>query len=90
MAVSHTNKVTNLTTIKVTSSTRDRLKEGARSRGLSLGAYLDRLAADAERQQRWDALREAIASTTTAEMASYAAETAEWELAELSDASHAE
>ncbi len=88
--MSHTESMTNLTTIKVTSSTRDRLKQGARSKGLSLGAYLDRLAADAERQERWDVLRVAIASTTTADMTSYAAETAEWELAELSDAAHAQ
>ncbi|MGC1208560.1 MAG: hypothetical protein WA880_11455 [Ornithinimicrobium sp.] len=82
--------MTSLTTIKVASATRDRLKQGARSQGLSLGAYLDRLAADAERRERWDALRDAIAATTTEDMAAYAAETAEWERAELSDAAHAE
>lgn len=75
-----------MTTIKVPSSTRNRLKAGAASRGLSLGAYLEELVEQAEREQRWTALRDAIEATPAAAMESYRAETEQWETSELSDA----
>ncbi len=78
--------MTNLTTIKVSARTRDRLKAGAGSRGLSLGDYLEHLVAHAEREVRWKALQEAIDATPTELMDSYRDETAQWEQTELSDA----
>lgn len=75
-----------MTTIKVPAGTRDRLKAGAASRGLSLGAYLEELLEQTEREERWNALRDAMKATPAAEMDSYRAETEQWEISELSDA----
>lgn len=77
--------MTDLTTIKLSRETRDRLKARAGSEGLSLGDYLEQLVANAEREARWAALREAIRSTPPELMESYRAETAQWERAELTD-----
>lgn len=74
--------MTELTTIKLSRETRDRLKARAGSEGLSLGDYLEQLVARAERESRWAALREAIRSTAPGLMESYRAETAQWERAE--------
>ncbi|MEV8250041.1 hypothetical protein AB0O87_03825 [Microbacterium sp. NPDC076768] len=75
------------TTIKVSDSLRDRLKEQASRDGLTLGAHLARLADAEDRRHRLESLKTAIAKTSTADAESYAAEVAVWERAELTDAS---
>ena len=73
------------TTIKVSDELRDRLKAQASRDGLTLGAHLARLADAEDRRERLQSLKTAIASTTTADAASHAQESAEWERAELTD-----
>ncbi len=51
-----------MTTIKVSTETRDRLKAQARSAHLSLGEHLARLATAADRGLRFEDLRAAIAA----------------------------
>jgi len=51
------------TTIKVTTETRDRLKAQASVAGTSLGEHLARLADLADRHERLESLRVAIATT---------------------------
>lgn len=75
------------TTIKVSDELRDRLKEQAARDGLTLGAHLARLADAEDRRWRLHQLKSAIAGTPDAEVASHAAETADWERTELTDAS---
>jgi hypothetical protein len=53
-----------MTTIKVTSETRDQLKAQAAAAHLSLGDHLARLADAADRGLRFEALRAAIADST--------------------------
>jgi hypothetical protein len=71
------------TTIKVSVETRDRLKAQASAAQVSLGEYLTRLAAAADRGLRFEALRAAIAATPPDLMSEYAAETDEWLDADL-------
>lgn len=78
--------MTELTTIKVTGETRDRLKAQARGEELSLGDYLAKLADDAERDRRWAKLRAAVVATPPADLASWREETDAWEHAELTAA----
>ncbi|RNL61407.1 antitoxin [Nocardioides marmoriginsengisoli] len=52
-----------MTTIKVSTETRDRLKAQASAAHVSLGEHLTRLAAAADRGLRFEALRSAIAAT---------------------------
>jgi predicted DNA-binding protein len=73
------------TTIKVSDELRDRLKVQAARDGLTLGAHLARLAEADERAHRLSDLKTAIAHTSGTSAALYAAETAEWERAELAD-----
>lgn len=75
------------TTIKVSDELRDRLKEQAARDGLTLGAHLARLADAEDRRWRLHQLKSVIAGTPDAEVASHAAETADWERTELTDAS---
>ncbi|MBN9213338.1 MULTISPECIES: hypothetical protein [unclassified Microbacterium] len=75
------------TTIKVSSELRDRLKRQAARDGVTLGVHLEHLADGEDRRRRLEQLKLAIGRTDEATMASYAAETAEWERSELSDAS---
>ena len=75
-----------MTTIKVSTATRDRLKSQAAAAHKSLGVYLDELAHRADRAERFRALAHQIAATPPAQMESYRAETAEWEKSEWSDA----
>jgi hypothetical protein len=75
------------TTIKVTDELRDRLKAQAGRDGLTLGAHLERLADAEDRRRRLESLKAAVARTSDADAESYAAETAEWERAELSASS---
>ncbi len=51
-----------------------------------MGAYLEDLLEQTEREERWNALRDAMKATPAAEMDSYRAETEQWEISELSDA----
>lgn len=74
------------TTIKVSDELRDRLKAQASGYGVTLGAHLARLADAEDRRQRLDLLKRATAATTPVDAASHAAESAEWERAELTDA----
>lgn len=67
------------TTIKVTSEVRDRLKVQAARERRTLGEHLAHLADLADREQRFAALRDAVAATPADAMASHAEETAAWE-----------
>jgi hypothetical protein len=68
-----------MTTIKVSMTTRDRLKAHAEAAHQSLGAYLDGLADLADRRARMEAMRLAMTTATDSELASYRAETGEWD-----------
>jgi len=72
-----------MTTIKVSTETRDRLKVQAAVARVSLGEHLSRLADAADRSLRFEALREALAATSPEVMADYAVETDEWLDADL-------
>lgn len=72
------------TTIKVSAATRDRLKAHAAQRGETLGVHLDRLLDLADREERFEALRAAMAATSPADQASYQRERDEWLDADLS------
>ncbi len=73
------------TTIKVSTATRDRLKEQAAAAGLTLGGYLAGLADFGDRQRRLDAARRAMRSASVEEIRSYRAESAAWLDANLVD-----
>lgn len=75
-----------ITTIKVSDELRDRLKAQASRDGLTLAAHLARLADAEDRRHRLQLLKKAVAATPPTDAASHAAESAEWERAELSDA----
>lgn len=72
-----------MTTIKVDSETRDRLKSQATVAGLTLGQHLGRLADAADRAKRLDSVGAAVAASSAADLASWIAETEEWDAAEL-------
>lgn len=74
-----------MTTIKVSRSTRDRLKAQAAQKHRTLGEHLDALADTAERDARFRLLREAIAQTSAEDLSSWKAEAASWESASLAD-----
>ncbi|MCL2515814.1 MAG: hypothetical protein FWD85_08215 [Microbacteriaceae bacterium] len=74
------------TTIKVTDELRDRLKAQAARDGLTLGAHLAQLADAEDRRWRLSSLKAAVAQTSSADAASHATESAEWEHVELTDA----
>ena len=67
------------TTIKVANDIRDRLKDQAARAHRTLGEHLAHLADLADREGRFEAMREAIATTPPDTMASYDAEVAAWE-----------
>lgn len=73
------------TTIKVSTQTRDRLKEQAAAAGMSLGRYVSALSEAADRQARLAALGAAIAGTSAADMVQYGDEVGQWEATELAD-----
>lgn len=75
------------TTIKVSDELRDRLKEQAARDGLTLVAHLARLADAEDRRWRLHLLKAAIDGATNDDAGSHAAETEDWERAELADAS---
>ena len=70
-----------MTTIKVPRELRDRLKEQAQAEHRTLGEHLAHLAANAEREGRFEQLRQAMARTSEADMESYREETAWWDRA---------
>ena len=74
-----------MTTIKVSSMTRDRLKAQAQRVRRSLGDYLIDLADEADRRARFESLRRVIATTADDAWVSHAHETADWERTELAD-----
>ena len=67
------------TTIKVDSSTRDRLKLQARAAGLTLGDHLATLADLADRRTRMHAMRDAMAASPADEMTGYLEESSAWD-----------
>lgn len=69
------------TTIKVPRELRDRLKEQAQAEHRTLGEHLAHLVANAEREGRFEHLRQAMARTSSADMESYREETAWWDRA---------
>ena len=71
-----------LTTIKVTTATRDRLKAAARAERSTLEEFLGRLVAEHERRERLSAMRVAVEATSPDVMAAYLDEATEWERAE--------
>lgn len=75
------------TTIKVSDELRDRLKAQAARDGLTLGAHLAHLADAEDRRWRLELLKSAISASPHSDAESHAEETAEWERAELTDAS---
>ena len=68
------------TTIKVSTEVRDRLKAQAQRAHRTLGEHLSVLADLGDRQQRFDALREAIAATPPEVLEEYQAEVRTWDL----------
>lgn len=74
-----------VTTIKVSTETRDRLKQQASAAGMSLGSYVALLSKAAAREERLAALGAAIAGTPAADIDSVADEAREWEATELTD-----
>jgi hypothetical protein len=67
------------TTIKVSTDVRDRLKAQASEAHRTLGEHLAHLADLGDRHRRFDALRDAMASTPDKAMASYRDELAAWD-----------
>lgn len=65
------------TTIKLSSTLRDQLKEQAQSHGRTLGQHLQALADDQARRDRFAALARAMADNPPD--AVYAAQAAEWQ-----------
>ncbi|MDR2381970.1 MAG: hypothetical protein LBE08_12535 [Bifidobacteriaceae bacterium] len=78
-----------MTTIKVDSALRDRLKRQAAASGRTLGAHLAAMADMADRQAAMGALRRAIATTPPDLMDSWRQEAAGWEQAELAHSNNA-
>lgn len=68
-----------ITTIKVDTATRDRLKKLAADRHLTLGQYLEMLADRAERAAVFGQMRRDFAGTSDADWESYREETEVWQ-----------
>ncbi len=73
-----------VTTIKVSTTTRDRLKEHAERAGVPLGVFVDRLLDETDRKERFERLRAQIGGMTPEQRASYERERDEWLDADLS------
>lgn len=71
-----------MTTIKVDSDLRDSLNAAARTRGLTTGALVQELFDLWRRDQRFAALRAAMARTSPDQMSAYLAEVDTWDGAE--------
>lgn len=70
-----------LTTIKVESEVRDRLKAQAEGHGRTLGEHLDALAEREAREQRFAGLRADIHATDPALLLEFEREVADWDTA---------
>ncbi|HET8795364.1 MAG TPA: hypothetical protein VFM62_03210 [Arthrobacter sp.] len=66
-----------MTTIKVSSTVRDRLNEEARRGGVPVNSILETLLAEHSRRLRFEQMREAFAATSADDRASYEDETAD-------------
>lgn len=75
-----------MTTIKVSTETRDRLKEHAAAEHSTLGDYLTRLADAADARARWAAMAAAMSNASAEELREYRREAAEWADADLTSA----
>ena len=71
-----------LTTIKVTTQTRDRLKAAARAQRSTLEELLEQLISEHERRGRLESMRAAVAASPPDVMRAYLEEASEWERAE--------
>lgn len=67
------------TTIKVSNEVRDRLKAQATQAHRTLGEHLAHLADLADREGRFEAMRQAMAKTSPNAMESYVHEVAAWD-----------
>lgn len=74
-----------MTTIKVSDELHDRLRAQAARAGRTIGAHLAALADLADRDQRLEALKQAIADTPGDIFEDYRIETSQWETVELND-----
>lgn len=72
------------TTIKVDSRLRDALNAEARKRGQTAGSFLEHLLEMWLREQRFAAMREALAAASAVDLDSYAAETADFDQLDVS------
>lgn len=72
-----------MTTIKVSTETRDRLKAQAQASNVTLGQHLTRLAEAADRSLRFEAMRQAIGNMSAENMAEYETEARSWTDADL-------
>lgn len=77
-----------ITSIKVSTETRDRLKAQAKASGRTIAEQIDELVFLADREARFAAMKQAIANTSPEEMALYREEAEWWE--QLSNDSLAE
>lgn len=77
--------MTAITTIKVATEVRDRLKTQAGAVGMTLGEYLAALARRGEREARFRRLQSQIAATPPELLASWVEEATDWERSELGD-----
>lgn len=68
-----------MTTIKLDADLRDRLNAEARARGMTAGSFVEQLLETWLREQRFAAMRAAMARTSPKEMASYLEETGAWD-----------
>jgi hypothetical protein len=64
----------NVTTIKVSMATRDRLKKLAQRDDCTLEQYVNKLIAMAEREHRWDSLRASAANMSDGEWSEFSSE----------------
>lgn len=71
-----------MTTIKVSTDLRDRLKEQAASEQLTMNSYLEKLLEREERARRFARLREQMANTSEEDWKSYREETEWWDALE--------
>ncbi len=70
-----------MTTIKVSTELRDRLKERARAENSTMSSYLEKLLERELRALRFEEVRTAMADTTPEEWRSYREETEWWDRA---------
>lgn len=68
-----------MTTIKIDSDLRDRINGAAREQGVTAGSFVELLFERWLRDQRFAAMREAMAQTPTEQLDSYRREVALWD-----------